>query len=96
MTYIPRQRTDDEIRQITRLKRRATFGTAMAYSTVITFIAGLALVFGGITYVSANNRKWCDIITTFTQSWDTEPPTTDSGKALAERMNELQTRLGCE
>lgn len=91
MSNVPRR---FETRQMTKLKRRATFGTALIYSSVITFLMGVLLSVGGIMYVAHNNRKWCSVVVELANA--DPPPSTDRGVSLVEKFKELARDFNCK
>lgn len=56
---------------------------------------GVGAVLISLHMMAESDRKWCSIVTTMTDSYDSQPPVTPAGKQLAADLRTLRDRLGC-
>lgn len=70
------------------------------YLIVVTLITAMISPFGTIVYVNYVDRKnradWCELIVTFDDGYQTQPPTTETAKRIAELMHRRRESLGCQ
>jgi hypothetical protein len=76
------------------LSRRTT------YLFVVVFASQLALTMLGIQYgtwrAAQSDQRWCAVIASSDNTYQAEPPTTDTGRAMAANMHRLRHDLGCK
>lgn len=72
----------------------------LLYLVVITLITSMISPFAGIVYVNYVDRKnrsdWCELIVTFDDAYQTNPPTNDTAQRIAELMHRRRESLGCK
>jgi hypothetical protein len=63
----------------------------------IVFIIGVISSFQYANYVDQrSNKRWCDIVTLFNESYKTLPPSTDLGRKISAAMIVLEQDFHCE
>ena len=69
------------------------------YGLVAVLLSCIGLVVASfvisLTVARGSARQYCDIVVAQTDSYRQTPPITDSGKAVARRMEALRTKLEC-
>lgn len=62
---------------------------------MLGIVAGLNLWY--TNYVDHKNRQgWCDLIVTLDKGYAVQPPTTETGRQLAELTHRRRQSLGCD
>ncbi len=70
------------------------------YLIVVTLITSMISPLAGIVYVNWVDRKnrteWCELITTFNDAYEENPPANETAKRIAELMSRRKDSLGCK
>lgn len=84
---------------------------ALLYPLIVSFVTALAAALGAIMYAAhvareteqrvleanrESDRQWCDIVTTFDDTYRVTPPTTETGKRIAASFRQMRVSFGCE
>lgn len=69
------------------------------YAVVVAFIACVSIAFGSVAYANHvqrdSDRKWCKLVGTLDDAYREQPPTTPTGKNVADSVAQLRHDLGC-
>lgn len=74
----------------------------LAISVLLLIILGV----GGVLYTNrtvsqqdkaerANDQRWCKLLTTLDEAYQSAPPQTQTGRRLASDIHNLRAELGC-
>ncbi len=67
---------------------------------VVTWLISYLLLFAGIVfsvqYTIYTAQKWCSLVNLFNETYNSTPPTSDTGKRIAIEMAKLQRSYKCK
>jgi hypothetical protein len=72
----------------------------MRYALLIAFVSSLVMGVVAVQYANhvdrQSNQQWCEIVVTLDETYDKQPPQSESGKVIAREMKRMRHDFDCK